>query len=272
MMQVDRKNLNTEILHKWSYRILVQVVQKDPNQRSCTSDPTGSWYKWSERILKQRFCTSDPTGSWYKWSKRILIRDLAQVVLQDPDTSGPKGSWYRDPAPNVAKLPSLLVGAHSHTLFGVSCRVWLFDDLIVWRFDCFIVSFFNFLVDWLVGWFVVCLFVVAVVVGGGWCLLFVVCCLLVVSCWLLFVGCVAVLQLLFLLLRCLIRGQDRTGISSILDHHKHANYLDHSKMCSYWLTLSCFWFVAAGLLAGLFHLLRLLSWSCFWFQAAPQTC
>ena len=68
------KDPTTEILHKCSYRILIQVVQRIIHTE----------------ILKQRSCTSCPTGSWY--------RDLAQVVLEDPtedpDTSGPKASWY----------------------------------------------------------------------------------------------------------------------------------------------------------------------------------
>ena len=97
------KDPHTEILHKLSHRILIQ--------RSRTSAPTGSWYsgpkdpateilhKCSYRILiqavqrlmhteilKQRSCTSCLTGSWY--------RDLAQVVLEVPDTSSPKASWY----------------------------------------------------------------------------------------------------------------------------------------------------------------------------------
>ena len=61
--------LHTEILHKWSYRIPTQAVQRIPIQRSCTSGPTRSWYKWSKMILIQR--------SW--------DRDLALVLLQDPD-------------------------------------------------------------------------------------------------------------------------------------------------------------------------------------------
>ena len=67
--------LHTEILQKWSYRIPTQAVQRILIQRSCTSGPTRSWYKWSKMILIQR--------SW--------DRDLALVLLQDPDTSGPKG-------------------------------------------------------------------------------------------------------------------------------------------------------------------------------------
>ena len=116
---------DTEILYKCAYRILIQVVQKDPHaeilrQRSCTS-ATGSWYKWSKRILIQwsrriliqRSCTSGPTRILtqavqkdpdteilYKWSYRILI----QVVQKDPHTetlrqrfctSATTGSWYK---------------------------------------------------------------------------------------------------------------------------------------------------------------------------------
>ena len=93
----------TEILYKCSYRILIQVVQRILTQRSCTSCPTGSWYRdlaqvrlqdpdtVGQKILLQRSCTSAPTGSWYKRSKgsctqRSWNRDLAQVVSQDPDT------------------------------------------------------------------------------------------------------------------------------------------------------------------------------------------
>ena len=61
--------LHTEILHKWSYRIPTQAVQRILIQRSCTSGPTRSWYKWSKMILIQR--------SW--------DRDLALVLLQDSD-------------------------------------------------------------------------------------------------------------------------------------------------------------------------------------------
>ena len=76
------KDPGTEILYKWSYRILIQVVQKYPHteilkHRSCTSCPTGSWY-------------SGPTGSRYSGSKGSWYRDFAQVVLEDPDTCGPK--------------------------------------------------------------------------------------------------------------------------------------------------------------------------------------
>ena len=126
---------DTEILYKWSYRILIQVVQKDPNteilrQRSwmievvlqdpdteILQDPdtvvqkiallqeadTSGPKDLHTEILKQRPCTSCPTGPWYSGPKGSRYsgregswyRDLAQVVLEDPDTSGPKWSWYR---------------------------------------------------------------------------------------------------------------------------------------------------------------------------------
>ena len=153
----SHRDAEREILHKLSHRILIQ--------RSRTSAPTGSWYsgpkdpateilhKCSYRILiqavqrlmhteilKQRSCTSCLTGSWY--------RDLAQVVLEDPDTSGSKASWYeilckwsyriliqvvriliqRSCYKCRADLLSLLVGVRSHTLFGVSCRDNFFKD------------------------------------------------------------------------------------------------------------------------------------------------
>ena len=101
----------------------IQVIKRSLKQRSCTSAPAGSWYKWSKgsshrdpetqilhklsnriliqlsnripiqwsrRIPIQRSCTCAPAGSWYKWSKGPWYRDLVQVVLQNPDTSGPK--------------------------------------------------------------------------------------------------------------------------------------------------------------------------------------
>ena len=115
---------HTEIFHKWFYSFLIQVVQKSCPTRSCKGSCIR--YKWSIRILIQRLCTSDVTGSWCKWSEGILIqiwilmhiylaevvlhdpgswyersrrswyRDVAQVVLQHPDTSGRTGAWYRD--------------------------------------------------------------------------------------------------------------------------------------------------------------------------------
>ena len=124
---------NTEILTQRSWdRDLAEVVLQDPDR----SDPSGSWYKWSKgsshshrdpetqilhklssriliqwsnripiqwfkRILIQRSCTSGPRGSWHKRSKGPWYRDLVQVVLQDPDTSGPKISSYRDPETQI---------------------------------------------------------------------------------------------------------------------------------------------------------------------------
>ena len=44
-IQVIQKESEAEILHKWCYKILIQVVRKDPQRslnRSCTSAPTGS--------------------------------------------------------------------------------------------------------------------------------------------------------------------------------------------------------------------------------------
>ena len=200
----DTEILKFFFLHKLSHRTLIQWSKRIPIQ-------------WSRRILIQRSCRSGPRGSWHKRSKRSRNRDLAQVVLQDPDTSGPKGSytytgawkesrsliqrsctsdptgpWCKrfeirkdldtdlDPDAEIwrkwsyrilvqvvrgptgswykwstrvliqrscykcrADLPSLLVGVHSHTLFGVSCRDCFF---------CFIFFFghFFFLRYW--GW------------------------------------------------------------------------------------------------------------------------
>ena len=87
---------------KWSKRILTQ--------RSHRVGPTGAWKE--SRSLIQRSCTSATTGSWDKWSKRIRIQ----------------GSCYTC----RADLPSLLVGVHSHTLFGVSCR----DNVFLCVFWC----------------------------------------------------------------------------------------------------------------------------------------
>ena len=70
----------------------------------------------------QRSCTSGPTKSWYKWSKRILIQTSSYKCRAD--------------------LLSLLVGARSHTLFGVSCRdnfflgPWVVPSLAVWCWQC----------------------------------------------------------------------------------------------------------------------------------------
>ena len=129
--EVSHKTLLFEAVSQNSlvYKILMQVVHKDPDteilrQRSCRSGPTGSLIEVVYRILMQRSCPYRiliqwSKGSWhkdpdteilYKWSYRILIqvrskrilierswdRDLVQVLLQEPDTSGPKGSWYRD--------------------------------------------------------------------------------------------------------------------------------------------------------------------------------
>ena len=48
----------TEILQKWSYRILIEVILQDPDKEILHKCPHN--------------------------------RDLVQVLLQDPDTSGPK--------------------------------------------------------------------------------------------------------------------------------------------------------------------------------------
>ena len=110
-----------EILCKWSYRILIQVVQKDPYtemiQRSCTSANAGSWYKWPKgsshrdpetEILHKLSHDLDTEIShkWAytilkQWAKRSCYRDLAQVLLQDPDTSGPKDHSHRDPETEI---------------------------------------------------------------------------------------------------------------------------------------------------------------------------
>ena len=55
----------TEILQKWSYRILIEVVLQDPD--------TEILHKWSYRILVE-------------WAKRSCCRDLVQVLLQYPVT------------------------------------------------------------------------------------------------------------------------------------------------------------------------------------------
>ena len=110
-----------EILCKWSYRILIQVVQKDPYtemiQRSCTSANAGSWYKWPkgsshrdpETEILHKLSHDLDTEISHKWAYTILIqwakrscyRDLAQVLLQDPDTSGPKDHSHRDPETEI---------------------------------------------------------------------------------------------------------------------------------------------------------------------------
>ena len=89
--------IRRQIWHKLSSRILIQ---------------------WSNRIPIQRSCTSGRTGSWHKRSKEPWYRDLVQVVLQDPDTSGPKGSSYRDPERDLA-----LVLLHTEILHKWSYRI-----------------------------------------------------------------------------------------------------------------------------------------------------
>ena len=115
---------------------LAQVVQQDPDT-VVQKDPTEilqkwSYRKWSYKILIKRSCASVLiTGILYKCFWRILIqvvqriptqrswarsctsattyRDLAQVVPQDPDTSGPKDpdteilhKWsHRIPTPEI---------------------------------------------------------------------------------------------------------------------------------------------------------------------------
>ena len=94
---------HTEILHKRSYRILMQTSwQRDLGQeiliqRSCTRGPTGSWC-WDpdreilhKRSTLQRSCTSGPTGSWCRHHDReILDKRSARSC-----TRGPTGSWCR---------------------------------------------------------------------------------------------------------------------------------------------------------------------------------
>ena len=57
------------------------------------------------RITCARSLYQDPPGPWRQRSctKKFWYTDLAQVVLQDPDTSGPKGSSYRDPETESCK-------------------------------------------------------------------------------------------------------------------------------------------------------------------------
>ena len=80
---------HTEIFHKWFYRFLIQVVQKSGPTRSCKGSCIR--YKWSKRILIQRSCTSDATGSWCKWSEGILIQ--IRILMQRSCRSGPTRSW-----------------------------------------------------------------------------------------------------------------------------------------------------------------------------------
>ena len=107
-----------EILCKWSYRILIQVVQKDPyiqrwyrdlaqvlmqdpdirgpKDHSHRDPETEILHKLSHRILIQRSRTSAPIGSWYSGPKDPAT-EILQVLLQNPDTSGPKDHSHRDP-------------------------------------------------------------------------------------------------------------------------------------------------------------------------------
>ena len=70
-------------------RILIQVVQRILTQRSWNRDlDTEISHKCAYRILIQ-------------WAKRSCYRDLAQVLLEDPDTSGPKDHSHRDPETEI---------------------------------------------------------------------------------------------------------------------------------------------------------------------------
>ena len=89
---------HTEILHKRSYRILMQrsrqrsctrdLAPEIRTQRSCASGPKRSWS-----------CTRGPTGSWCRGPrtgilhKRSWDRDLAHEVLQDPAAEIPRRSY-----------------------------------------------------------------------------------------------------------------------------------------------------------------------------------
>ena len=72
-------------LHKWSYKIIMQ--------RSWKRD-------LAQEILVQRSCTSSLTGSWCRDrdTETLIYRDLAQVVIQDPDAEIlTQRSYTRDP-------------------------------------------------------------------------------------------------------------------------------------------------------------------------------
>ena len=86
-------------------------------QRSCTSVPTQYPVTGSKISVSGSLC-EDPLDHLYQdldteishkctysiliqWAKRSCYRDLAQVLLEDPDTSGPKDHSHRDPETEI---------------------------------------------------------------------------------------------------------------------------------------------------------------------------
>ena len=146
----------TEILQKWSHRILIQ--------RSCTmitqnpdTEILQSWYRdlaevvpWSYRILIQRSTQNPDTEILQKWSYRILIQRCCRsghigsctectisptafcyMFVQDPDTKMMQipdteilhiGSWHRDLAEVVAWSYRILIQIfHNSSYCTISC-------------------------------------------------------------------------------------------------------------------------------------------------------
>ena len=100
-IQLIQKEPEAEILHNWSYKILIQVsVEKDPD--------TQILYKWSYRILIEVVEKDPETEILHKWSYRnmqkvqngphteiLRQRSCTSAYYAILDTSGPKASWCR---------------------------------------------------------------------------------------------------------------------------------------------------------------------------------
>ena len=98
-----------------------------------------SWNRdLAQEILVQRSCTSGPTGSWCTHPdreisrKRSAYRDLAQVVLQDPDAEilARKKSAHRDPVrqdpvEEILTQTSCTRDPHTPILHQCSCGILL---------------------------------------------------------------------------------------------------------------------------------------------------
>ena len=108
----DTRDPHTEILHKWSYRILMQR----------------SWQRHlAQEILIQRSCTGGPRGSSYRHPdsnilhKRSSYSDLAQVVLlQDLGAEILKERYKRPAYRDLAQVA--LEAADAEVLTKTSCR------------------------------------------------------------------------------------------------------------------------------------------------------
>ena len=86
----------TEILQKWSYRILIEVILQDPDKEILRKCPHNRVlvYKCScriliqlvQRILTQRSSNTDLAQVVQQDPHTVVQQDPDTVVLQDPDT------------------------------------------------------------------------------------------------------------------------------------------------------------------------------------------